>query len=625
MSQALSGKCQRSIWRRCNTRFAPLSLQTPRWIHLKTLQKRDDAAQEWDEKAEAIKNGEARNLWDIFEERGFVKDVAGRPELIKELMRIKRIGAYVGVDPTAPSLHLGHLLPMMPIFWMYLHGFRAVTLVGGATARIGDPTGRLQSREIMSNSEISINITRIHYQMKKLWDNIELEKHKFGYKKSWSMSRHLVNNNTWWQSLSMYDVMKRLGRYLRMGPMLSRDTVKTKMEKGDGMSVAEFMYPLMQGWDFWHLYSKLGVQMQIGGSDQFGNIVTGIEAVKTIRASEPNPNMKQPETWKEDAIGFTVPLLTDSAGNKFGKSAGNAIWLDTTMTSAFNLYSYLVRRSDDEVEQLLKFFTFLPIPEITKLMEQHVLDPPKRVAQHKLAFEVLALVHGAEVAVREQQQHLFMYSKDSAAAPGDDGSSAPNPNAPVTLNNAPRMDMQLPRSLVTTQSPAKILFAAGLADSASEAHRLCRQQGAYVAAAPGKDMRSLTPGNLDWTPVKLWRPEEVAKFLVDDRVLILRKGKHNVRIIEVVSDDAWKESGQTYPGEPGTGKTRMAIAALRELAEAEGKKLSQKELFALAQEKLAAEEEETVVANNPDIRFPSKLERQKVHGELKGKDGGRHV
>ncbi|KAM0335262.1 hypothetical protein ACHAQA_000306 [Verticillium albo-atrum] len=621
MSQALGARCQRSIWRRCNTQLAPRSLQTPRWIHLKTLQKRDDAAQEWEEKAEAIKNGKAQNLWDIFEERGFVKDVAGRPELIKELMRIKRIGAYVGVDPTAPSLHLGHLLPMMPIFWMYLHGFRAVTLVGGATARIGDPTGRLQSRDIMSNSEISTNITRIHYQMKKLWDNIELEKHKFGYKKSWSMSRHLVNNNTWWQSLTMYDVLKRLGRYLRMGPMLSRDTVKTKMEKGDGMSVAEFMYPLMQGWDFWHLYTKLGVQMQIGGSDQFGNIVTGIEAVKTIRESEPNPNMKQPDTWKDDPIGFTVPLLTDSAGNKFGKSAGNAIWLDTTMTSAFNLYSYLVRRSDDEVEQLLKFFTFLPLPEITKLMEEHVLDPPKRVAQHKLAFEVLALVHGAEVATREQQQHIFMYSKGAAPADGS-APAAANPNAPVTLNNAPRMDMQLPRSLVTTQSPAKILFAAGLAESASEAHRLCRQQGAYVAAAPGKDMRSLTPGNLDWTPVKLWRPEEVAKFLVDDRVLILRKGKHNVRIIEVVSDDAWKESGQTYPGEPGTGKTRQAIAALRELAEAEGKKLSQKELFALAQEKLAEEEGETVVANNPDIRFPSKLERQKVHRELKQKEGG---
>jgi tyrosyl-tRNA synthetase len=139
-------------------------------------------------------------------------------------MRIKRIGAYVGVDPTAPSLHLGHLLPMMPIFWMYLYGYRAVTLVGGATARIGDPTGRLQSRDVMSNSEIANNITRIHYQMKKLWSNVEHEKFKYGFKKEWEMSRHLVNNNTWWQSLPMYEVLKRLGRYLRLGPMLSRDT-----------------------------------------------------------------------------------------------------------------------------------------------------------------------------------------------------------------------------------------------------------------------------------------------------------------------------------------------------------------------------------------------------------------
>ncbi|ROT43618.1 tRNA synthetase class I [Sodiomyces alkalinus F11] len=598
-----------------------LQSKGPAWIHLKTLKKREDAAKQWDERAEAILRGEARNLWDIFEERGFIKDVAGRPESIKELMRTKRIGAYVGVDPTAPSLHLGHLLPMMPVFWMYLHGYRAVTLIGGATARIGDPTGRLQSRETMSNSEIATNITRIHYQMKKLWTNVEAEKHKYGYQRTWDMSRHLVNNNTWWQSLSLYDVMKRLGRYVRMGPMLSRDTVKNKMEKGDGMSVAEFMYPLMQGWDWWHMYSKLGVQMQVGGSDQYGNIVTGIESIKTIRASETAEHLKIAETWKDDPIGFTVPLLTDGAGTKFGKTAGNAIWLDPTMTSAFSLYGYLVRRPDDEVEQLLKYFTFMPVPDITKLMEEHGQDPPKRVAQHKLAFEVLALVHGAEVATREQHQHRLMYSKGGAAAvpvpTGDPSEYQAADGRPVTPNNAPRMDMQLPRS-VLSMSPAKILHATGLAASTSEGHRILAQSGAYVAARPGDSMRELIPGNLDWTPMKLWQPQAVQTFLIDGRVLILRKGKHNVRIIEMVSDEEWKASGKTYPGEPGTGKTRQAMAVLRELAEAEGKTLSQKELYRLAQEKLAAEEETTVV-NNPDIRFPNKLERMKVLGELKPK------
>ena len=394
--------------------------------------------------------------------------------------------------------------------------------------------------------------------------------------------------------------------------MLITRSVKNKMEKGDGMSVGEFMYPLMQGWDWWWLYSKLGVQMQVGGSDQFGNIIAGIDAVKTIRESEPNPDLKIPSTWKEDPVGFTVPLLVDSAGTKFGKSAGNAVWLDVTMTSAFNLYSYLVRRGDEEVEQLLKFFTFMPVADISALMAEHRVDPPKRVAQHKLAFEVLSLVHGPEVAVRERQQHKFMYSKDPSVSISEDGEATSADGKPVTLNNAPRMDLQLPRSLITEKSPARILYASGLASSTSEGHRICKQQGAYVAAAPGNDGRALTPGNLDWTPIKLWRPEDVSKFLIDDRLLILRKGKHNVRIIEVVSDADWAKSGKTYAGEPGTGKTRQAIEALRELAAAEGKTMSQKELYDMAKETLANDEEETAVANNPDIRFPTKSERQSV-------------
>ena len=139
-------------------------------------------------------------------------------------MRRKRIGAYVGIDPTAKSLHVGHLLPLMPLFWMYLNGYVAITLIGGSTARIGDPTGRLKSREIMSNSDHAIYITKIHYQLKKLWINVEALGRKYGYEKEWSWQRHLLNNNMWWNSLPLYVVMKRLGRYLRIGPMLSRDS-----------------------------------------------------------------------------------------------------------------------------------------------------------------------------------------------------------------------------------------------------------------------------------------------------------------------------------------------------------------------------------------------------------------
>lgn len=397
------------------------------------------------------------------------------------------------------------------------------------------------------------------------------------------------------------------------------------MEKGDGMSLAEFIYPLMQGWDFWHLYSKLGVQMQIGGSDQFGNIVTGIEAVKTIRSSEENPNMRLSETWKDDPIGFTVPLLTDSAGAKFGKSAGNAVWLDSFMTSAFDLYGYFARRSDGEVEKLLKLFTFLPTADIERLMVKHAQDPPQRIAQHTLAFEVLSLVHGADVAIREQQQHKFMYSKGSGtqfvgvtpeAVQDTSATYKAVEGRPTTLNNAPKMDMQLPEHLIYNQGIARILYAAGLASSVSEGHRIARASGAYVAAAPGKDMRGLVPGNLDWTPVKLWYPQDVPKFLIDGRVLIIRKGKHNVRIIEVVSDKEWQDSGKAYPGEPFKGKTRVMMQQLKEMAEAEGRKLSRRELEEMLKEKLAAEEEEVTVVNNPDIKFPKKSERQQAFEEV---------
>ncbi|KAF6820787.1 Tyrosine-tRNA ligase, mitochondrial [Colletotrichum sojae] len=588
-----------------------------RWIAQKVLAKRFLGEAEWLKRAKAIENGEIPNIWDTFEERGYIKDIAGRTPQIKELMRTKRIGAYVGVDPTAPSLHVGHLLPFMPLFWMHLNGYVTVSLVGGATGRIGDPTGRLKDREVMANSEISTNITKIHYQIKKIWANVEALGRKYGAKQDWAAKRHLVNNNMWWQSLPMYDVMKRLGRHMRVGPMLSRDTVKNKMEKGDGMSLAEFVYPMMQGWDFWHLYSKLGVQMQIGGSDQYGNIVAGIDAVKTIRSSEENPAMKMPDTWKDDPIGFTVPLLTDSSGTKFGKSAGNAVWLDPFMTTPFELYGYFTRRPDDEVEKLLKLFTFLPTADITKLMAEHQKDPPKRVAQHTLAFEVLSLVHGADVAIREQQQHRVMYSKGAGDASESSVASSKVVEGQTTLNNAPRMDMQLPRSLICKEGIARILFAAGLAGSISEGHRIAKGAGAYVAAAPGKDMRGLVPGNLDWTPVKLWFPKDVPKFLIDDRVLIIRKGKHNVRIIEVVSDDEWARSGKSYPGEPYKGKTRVTMQALREMAEAEGRKLSRRQLEEMVKERLAEEEEEVTVVNNTDIRFPTKSERQKAMNELK--------
>lgn len=517
-------------------------------------------------------------------------------------MRVKRIGAYVGIDPTADSMHLGHLLPFMALFWLHFHGHPAVTLLGGATARIGDPTDRLESRTILSNADISKNVTKLHFQLARLWTNVRRLQEKHGFEYDWAAKKALLNNNMWLGKLTLYDFNKRLARHMRMGPLLSRDTVKRRMNEGDaGMSLGEFMYPLLQGWDFWHLYIKHNVQMQIGGSDQYGNIVSGIEVLKTARETEEAPHYQIPDEWQNEPCGFTVPLLTDSSGAKFGKSAGNAMWLDEYKTSPFDLYGYFMRQPDDQVEKLLKLFTFIPLKDIAKIMERHNEAPQKRVANHIVAFEVLSLVFGAQRAMQEAQQHAFRFGGE---LPPEVGGNTKELTHQVNPNNAPRSDMKLPRSVMGL-SPARILMACGLVDSKNEGDRLLRAQGAYVAAKPGKET-GLVPGNLDWTPMKLWFPGDTEKFIIEPNLLIMRKGKHNVRIIELVTDQEWEQSGQIYPGQPYTGKIRRLVAQLKEEAAARGEDKTEAEIRAELKEKIASEPMH--VANNPDIELPSKQE-----------------
>jgi len=347
------------------------------------------------------------------------------------------------------------------------------------------------------------------------------------------------------------------------------------MTEGDGVSFAEFSYPLMQGWDWWHMFNTMNVRMQIGGSDQFGNILSGIETIKAARSSEPDPDLIVPrESEYDDPVGFTVPLLTDSAGVKFGKSAGNAVWLDQFQTTAYDLYGYFVRRPDSDVERLLKLFTFLPMETIEQLMVEHNADPSQRVAHHALAVEVLTLVHGLEVAKQTQAEHRAMYTKglapqaSSKAAGAPQDQYLPEEGRPTTPNNAPRIDMILPESVILGKSIGRILYAAGLATSAGDGHRLAMQQGAYVGAAPGQKAgtnKGMLLGQLQFTPVKAWFPEDTKNFLIDGKMLILRKGKHNVRVIEMVSDEEYATSGQTYPGQPYTGKVRMLNEKLKEV------------------------------------------------------------
>ncbi|KAL2271010.1 hypothetical protein VTJ83DRAFT_381 [Remersonia thermophila] len=569
----------------------------------KSVAKQILARSSWERRAEEILQGKRYNLWDLLEERGFVKDTAGSRDIIREILRTRRIGAYVGVDPTAPSMHVGHLLPLMALFWMYMHGYGAYTLLGGSTVKIGDPTDRIKDRDPIDKADLAMNVTKIHYQMKNLWLNVEEQARRFGYEKEWAWKRGVVNNNAWWNKMPMLEVLKRAGS-LRVAEMMTRDTVKRKMTEGNGVSFAEFSYPILQGWDWWELLRQRQVQMQIGGSDQYGNIVTGVDIIKAIIDSEPDPAERKrrgPRNLLDDPVGFTVPLLTDSSGAKFGKSAGNAVWLDKFLTSSFDLYGYFVRRPDADVEQLLKLFTFLPLSEIADIMAKQAEDPGKRVAHHRLAYEVVTLVHSEKDAKDAQQQHQMMYNKDSTVViPPPTQTTTAETDVPVTPvsavithQNAPKPDIKLPRSLIFGKSIGRILYAAGLCESATAGHRIAVQKGAYIGGVYSDGHgSSMNAAQVTWTPIKLWFPQETQRYLIDDRLLLLRRGKHNVRIIEVVSDEEYAWLGLTYPGQPGTGRLRVLREMLKALKSGKTKPDEVKRILAEEEEKEKKEEEE---------------------------------
>ncbi|KAE9961526.1 hypothetical protein BLS_001862 [Venturia inaequalis] len=374
-------------------------------------------------------------MLETLEERGFVNQIAGTRDELNNLMIRKRVGAYVGIDPTASSMHVGHLIPFMALFWMYLHGYPAVTL-----------EARRQEWEIQLAEALP------------------------GYKVLAMLECHtqrdgkVLNNDDWLSKISIMDVLGTIGSGLRLGPLLGRDTVKTRMESSDGMSFSEFCYPVLQAWDWWHMFRQNRVQLQIGGADQYGNILSGMDAIKYAgKTSSPSKGKElSPDSMP---MGFTVPLLTTPSGEKFGKSAGNAVWLDEDQTSVFDLYGFFVSQPDADVERLLKFFTFLPLTTIAETMKEHIQSPEKRLAQHKLAREFVELVHGAEDAETAEKQHRFLFAQSSLKKE-DVFKSEP--------------DAVLPSSMMIGSPFAIALKLAGLSKTNSQGARLIKSGGGYL-------------------------------------------------------------------------------------------------------------------------------------------------
>ena len=300
----------------------------------------------------------------LFEElkwRGLIKDIAG--DDIEDKLNNEKITFYWGTDPTADSLHLGHYSSLLTAKRLSNAGHHPILLVGGATGLIGDPRPTAE-REIISKETINKNLEGIKKQVDKIFDG----------------KAEIVNNYDWIKDMSYIDFLRDVGKYINVNYMLNKDIINRRLETG--ITYAEFSYTLIQGYDFLHLFETKNCIMQAEGSDQWGNITTGIDLIRK-------------KTGKE-AYAFTMPLVLDAHGNKFGKSEGNALWLDLNKTSSYDLYQYLINTDDSVCESYLKIFTFLSPEEIMNIVEEHNKAPHLRLAQKTLAREIITDLHGKE-------------------------------------------------------------------------------------------------------------------------------------------------------------------------------------------------------------------------------------
>ncbi len=315
--------------------------------------------------------------WEELQWRGLVKDVAG--ENIEDLINNKSVTFYWGTDPTADSLHLGHYSSLVTAKRLMKMGHKPILLCGGATGRIGDPRPTAE-REIISIDVLNHNIECIRKQIDTIFDG----------------NAKLVNNYDWFKGYEFLDFLRDVGKYINVNYMLNKDIINRRLETG--ITYAEFSYMLIQGYDFLNMYRKMNCVMQVEGSDQWGNITTGIDLIRKIDGKE--------------AYAFTMPLILDSNGKKFGKSEGNALWLDKDKTSSYALYQYLINTDDAKVLEYLKVFTFLTPEEILDVMDRHNKEPHLRIAQETLAKCIITDLRGEEEYTKARDISKALFSED---------------------------------------------------------------------------------------------------------------------------------------------------------------------------------------------------------------------
>lgn len=370
------------------------------------------------------------NIFDVFEERGFVEQVTDRVQ-VKELLESPTT-CYIGFDPTAKSLHVGSLVPIMSLAHMQRAGHRPIVVVGGGTALVGDPSGKEEARPIMSKEEIEDNARSIKQQLSRFLD--------------FSEGRAImVNNADWLTKLNYIEFLRDIGRHFSVNRMLSAESYKIRFKTG--LTFIEFNYMLLQAYDFWYLFKHYDCRLQMGGNDQWGNILAGVELTRRLEG--------------EVIHGLTFPLITTSTGQKMGKTHKGAVWLDASVTSPYEYYQYWINQDDRDIERFLALFTFLPMDEIRRLcsLEGEAIREAKEI----LAYEATKLCHGKEEADKAREASHELFKKKGE----------------ITSDAVPTVTINLSR--FQEGIPAYILFCeSGLCKTRSEARRLIEQGGGYI-------------------------------------------------------------------------------------------------------------------------------------------------
>lgn len=389
------------------------------------------------------------NIVDVLQKRNFIDQLSDKH--LNEILK-KPVTCYVGFDPTADSLHIGHLVGIMALFWLKKYGHTAIALIGGATGRIGDPSGKSLERPFLDDKIILENISSIKIFLEKILGK----------------DIKVVNNSDWFEKIKFTDFLRDTGKYFRIGPMLAKESVKLRMETQEGMSFTEFSYQILQAYDYYHLFKHSGVTLQMGGSDQWGNITAGIELVRKLT--------------HKTVYGMTFPLLTRSDGKKFGKTEEGAVWLDEKRLSYFDFYQYLIRIPDKDVIKLLKMLTLLSLEEIDDIEKQMSSSSYiPNTAQKKLAKEVTEFIHGSNGLKIAQ-------NVTTATKPGTDAVLDYDTLKQIS-NDMPNINISFSDIIGTKYSDAASLI--GLTSSKSEAVRLVKNNGAYLNNKKVKDPSSI--------------------------------------------------------------------------------------------------------------------------------------